>query len=75
MIKDKYPIASSDVTVQDIIDWASDGLAFFDDKQTSANEKESRIARQSIAILLSVIAVCQDKEPLEFVKDHMIKAN
>ncbi len=75
MIKDKYPIASSDVTVQDIIDWACDGLMFFEDKQRSANEKEATAAKQSITILLSVIAVCQDKEPLEFVKDHMIKEN
>lgn len=75
MIKDKYPVASPNVKVQDVIDWACEGLMFFDDKQRSANEKEATISMQSIMILLSVIAVCQDKEPLEFVKDHIIKAN
>ena len=54
MTKYKYPIASHNVKVQDVIDWACEGLMFFEDKQTSANEKESRMARQSIAILLSV---------------------
>lgn len=75
MVKDKYPTAHYNVKVQDIIDWACDGLMFFEDKQRSKNEKEATAARQSITILLSVIAVCQDKEPLEFVKDHMIKVN
>ena len=75
MVEDKYPVASPNIKVQDVIDWACEGLMFFEDKQTSANEKESRMARQSIIILLSVIAVCQDKKPMEYVKDYIIKAN
>lgn len=70
-----YPEASSDVTVQMIIDWACAGLTFFNEKQDSENDSERRIAKISIPLLIGLISVCQGKDPIAGVKECMVKNN
>ncbi len=66
------PVAHPDVTVQDIIDWAAQGLAFMDRKQYDEDPEEQKRAKIVIPILIGLIATCEGKDSVEAIKECMV---
>lgn len=70
-----FPVAHPDVTVQDVIDWAASGLAYFSENQDSDDPVQREIANKSIPLLISVIAICEKEDPIKAVEACIVKEN
>lgn len=70
-----YPTPHPDATVQDVIDWAASGLAYFSEKQNSDDPAQREIANHSIPLLITVIAICEKEDPIKAVEACIVKEN